>query len=904
MADTKLAKASINLKASLCPDSPTGADIFAFGDPEARVLENTGIERMGGVTNIYEKETTFATAGANSIITADGKLLQVDASNNVRLDNVVLGNVGPCAVYRRGMLPGWYLDAAWTVTGTIIGIKKAGTTITVDEYDPATGTVTNTRDIVFAGMPTVNILNIALVKYVDMTYAANQEILVGLSTIANWRLRESDLSSTELGIVNAFNHMWRFSAGNYLLWWQGKPGSCDIGDIGAWTDLADVKWVIIDRFVGTTDSRAILTFDPYKNAANTFSGMAVVGYNGAGAYDPVRSYKGVALGVVTVVVTNPITGPGYSECSYVRSDDTPLTRYYLAPQPRHNPTAYHQTALIVTGASPGINGYGKLNDVEDNNTFLTSLRVCMINGVPSYLSIAPITAATTTYDHIGVPITNVGEFDETFMPHVADNNSTFTKVIYRYADNLFFVDVRSGQTKSISKLSPIVYQINTISAFNIIDTTSRLMQLGVNDYNGRIISYTGAAITDRAVAVLKSQYANSIDTGEKLGLLGSFIGYAIPGMNKPTFVDRNINYAVDSFANGVYATSYDSYSTFLPNLSKAGTLYIPDTRLPIAMGYTHGDGTVQTEFSTIFTGIAIIGSPDTEFGYAGYELGNDITGLFQSFTLFGQRYLFDGFQIWLASFTNVAYAGKQFLCPATGMTLIATSPTAVYFLSAFDNSIYTFDGGRTLTKLVRMNDVPVISQGVFNVRDNTLLLETTTSLIWVRDGVITENAKKATQTGLNLYDTQLGIVIANNTVSWQYSFSVTGSTSIVGLTWQSAYHGLLNNILSLATTWVITLYSATRQTAAVVLTCYSFDQGKTYTNTAPITIKPADWDSQGFYRCRIQPKNQLALASSVKISTPPVIENQCITYAKVVITDVSVEYSGDAFAVTAASRSK
>ena len=228
----------------------------------------------------------------------------------------------------------------------------------------------------------------------------------------------------------------------------------------------------------------------------------------------------------------------------------------------------------------------------------------------------------------------------------------------------------------------------------------------------------------------------------------------------------------------------------------------------------------------------------------------------------------------------------------------------MYFLSAFDNSIYTFDGGRSLNKFIRMNDVPVISKGVFNVRDNTLLLETTTSFIWVRDGVITENVKKVTQTSLNLYDTQLGIVIANNTVSWQYSFSVTGSTSIVGLTWQSAYHGLLNNILSLATTWVITLYSATRQTAAVVLTCYSFDQGKTYTNTAPLTIKPADWDSQGFYRCRIQPKNQLALASSVKISTPPVTENQCTTYAKIVIIDVSVEYSGDAFAVTAASRSK
>jgi hypothetical protein len=228
----------------------------------------------------------------------------------------------------------------------------------------------------------------------------------------------------------------------------------------------------------------------------------------------------------------------------------------------------------------------------------------------------------------------------------------------------------------------------------------------------------------------------------------------------------------------------------------------------------------------------------------------------------------------------------------------------IYFYSAFDNSLYAFDGGRALSKLIRMNDMPAISQGVFNVRDNTLLLETATSFIWVRDGVITENVKAAAQTGLSLYDTVLGIVIAKNTMSWQYNFSSTGMTSIIPLTWRSAYHGLLSNILSVAVVWVITLYSETRALAVVDLTCYSFDQQKTYTNTARHTIKPDDWDSQGFHRCRIQPKNQLALASSVKISTPEMIVAKVSTYAKIVITDVSVEYTGDAFAITAASRSK
>lgn len=225
----------------------------------------------------------------------------------------------------------------------------------------------------------------------------------------------------------------------------------------------------------------------------------------------------------------------------------------------------------------------------------------------------------------------------------------------------------------------------------------------------------------------------------------------------------------------------------------------------------------------------------------------------------------------------------------------------VYLLSAFDNSIYTFDGGRALNKFYRMNDVrnssdvvEAITDGVFNVKDNTLLLQTASTFVWIRDGIVTQNDKKAAQTGITLFDTTDGIVICNNTKKWIYSYLALSSSTVQTLNWQSAYHGLLNNTLGEVTAWVITLHSpGGKISATVTLYSYSFDQEQYYTQSEPISLTPSDWNDLYFTRIRIQPTQQQALAHSVRINTT----------SKVVITDVSAEYTEDAQATIAASRS-
>lgn len=704
---------------------------------------------------------------------------------------------------------------------------------------------------------------------------------------------------TSAQLITGTNLGWKFEATRYIVGRQGG-GSFAIGDVAAtMTAIADATWCVIDQFKGTAYSRAILTFNVKKNAANLLTGIGEVGHNQAGTYSATPTYYGVALGAVTATFGQNVSGPGYAEATFTRSDTGTNIYYYLAPVMSHFPGLWYDYKQSQTQTL--CNGYGRLTDFVGNALGNTcSLRVPMINSQPSLLSAGVVGAENTLpADCLGVPLTNVGEFDEYFVPHVVDNGSSRLNCIYRYNGVLFFFSITSGATNTLQRVSDNLYLVNCLSPVNVVNVAERTLALGPNDYNGRILFRSTAAIVSpstKAVGVMQGRHVNSIDTGDKLITQTFAIATnLVPGIELPSFVDRAVpDYGVNIYLEDVYSVTYQTFNVTYTKGDLASKLYIADTRIPVGMGYTFTPPVMQTELETIFMGVGALGSPDVDNDYLCYELGNQVTGIFEGFLLFGQRYLFDGYQIYLAQFSGAIYTGKESMCPAYGTDLIGTSPTLIYFYSSFDNSIYTFDGGRALTKLVRMNDADTILQGVFNIRDNTLLLETTTTLLWVRDGVITENAKKGSQTGLGLYDTRSGIVIANNTLSWQYNFNSTGMTSIVALTWRSAYHGLLNNVLSIATTWIITLYSATRQTVALTLTCYSFDQGSTYTNTSPLTINPADWDSQGFYRCRIQPKNQLALASSVKVSTPQ----------KVVISDVSVEYTGDAFAVTAASRSR
>ena len=930
----------LDLKSSVCTDSPTGSDLFPFSADPTQVIQNTGIERNGGVAAIYEQQTTFTTAGAPTVIAKDGTVVQVDSSNNVRLNDLVIGNVGTKAVYARGVLPN-YLDVAWTADNTVLGISRSGFTLKLDEYDPFNATITHTRTITFGsfGVSTA-IQGISFVRYVDMHYADNQEFLVspGIGYRSTF-LQESGTTIATLGTGIYANFAHRFASGTTsYVWGLQAPPSAVVsrwatGTIaGGGASLSGASgaignYLIIDRFVGTQYSRAILTYPLQPISSSTIAaGMSYFGYTAAGTFVSSWTANGISIGTTTTTATlsNAISGFGYSECSYQLSTALSSMTSYFVPVPAFaNTTNGYYGTLTSAGTTipPARNAYGKLSGMYGNETFLVQWRSCFVSGVGAFLSAAEIpTSGTNIDDNLGVPITALGEWDDTYSPHIVDDNSTYSRIIYRYNGQFFFVDIRIGN-HTINSLGDNSFLVNTLSPISCINMTIKQLTTGPNDYNGRVSWYGLGATqtTSKYAGVIQGSNINSIDPGDIVtsvvpsSIIGSpqVIIYGLPfGINLPSFIDRTpSDFGVNIFYNDLYAgtvlsgvgysiaglpTVYDI--AYISSLSDEG--YVPDTRIPFPQGYTISNRTVQTGVETFLLGVGVIGSADIDYDYAGYETGNDLTGTFQSFVLYGQTYLFDGNSIWLATFNGSLFNGRGNapIAPATGMSLIAVSPIEAYFLSSFDNSIYVFNGGRALQKMKRLNDEETISNGVYNVRDNTLLLNATNHFIWIRDGIVTVNAKKANQTSISLYDTQNGIQIANNTIKWLYSYSSLSSSTVVPLTWQSAYHALQANETSELINWIVTVYSPDgRIFAPLTLTCHSFDQEKYNKQAAQsITINPGDWDGLGFYRARIQPQNRKALASSLQIDTTK----------HLVITDVSVEYSDQGKAAIAPARSK
>lgn len=685
------------------------------------------------------------------------------------------------------------------------------------------------------------------------------------------------------------NLLWKFDTSKYLIGNQGTSGSFYIGDIaGTLTAITDATWAVFDTFAGTAFSRAILTFNVKKNASNLLTGIGEVGHNQAGTYSATPTYYGVALAAVTVAITNNLSGPGYAEATFTRSDGGANIYYYQAPIMSHGAGQFYDYQQSQTQTL--CNGYGRLSDFTNNALGSTcSLRVVMINGQPSLLSAGVIgQQSTTPLDCLGVPVTNVGELDELYCPHVVDNGSTQLACIYRYAGVLFFFVIKTGATNRLQAVSDNVYSVNCLSPINAIDVANKTLNLGNNDYNGRLLFRSIAAIIApvKCVGLMQGDYSNSIDFDNKqITQTFSTATDLVPGIELPSFVDRAVSkYGVNVYLADTYSVTYQSLNITFINGDLTGELYVSDTRIPFGMGYTFQTRTMQTEIETIFTGVGVTGSADIDFDYLCYETGNDTPGLYQSFVLFGQTFLFDGKQIWFASFTGSLFSGRGSspVCPAEGMILAASTPTSIFFLSAFDNSLYVFDGGRSLIKAERMNGLEAIQNGVYSVRDNTILLQSANNFIWIRDGKVTENAKKANQAGaLGLFSTVNGPVIANNTMSWQYTFFTQAGATVVPLTWKSAYMGIMDNRLDIMNGFYVTLYSPTKAAAYVIITVDTFDVDGADHQEKPFTINPADWDSLGYWRsARVQPERQrnLAAAFGLKTTDYVIINRASIVY--------------------------
>jgi hypothetical protein len=554
--------------------------------------------------------------------------------------------------------------------------------------------------------------------------------------------------------------------------------------------------------------------------------------------------------------------------------------YSVIPTIMSNGTPQNQ----AFGQHPLLNAYGKITNaygLSPASPF--EFREVWAGGNQSILSVA-ITGDGGLNDNLGSALTNLGEIDEGYIPHTMNDNT----IVYKYQGQPVIIQISKSIAQPFQQIGGSLYKIGTISPFNIVDTSNGTLNIGSCDYNGRIIwNNTSASSTTGAVYVanqFNGKYSNSFDVGSKAVYISnpSFTNITlVPGIRLPYTPVVVNNYEIDNYTatsaitKPVYAYSIESDGSILIDPLKTGIQYIQNTIIPLALGYTYRAFSASTSIETVFmaTNLLLLNTIyNTVQFYDGYQTGNTVSAGYTIFFLRGNEYIFDGANIYQPIFSSSGfYSSKNFITYANGMKYIGAGPIFAYFLSSFDNAIYTFDGGQVLQKLARFSrpDIDTIINGMSSTLNNELLLQTATKLIWIRDNVVTMQNKSALQTSLTLtlYDTSNGIVIQGATQQWIYSFYQLSGSVVVPLNYQSAFIGIGDDIKMDIDQWMLTFYDPAKIKRVITLTQNGFDQDADYSETKVFNIQSSMYTANGVIRLPFKPQNTRLLGASMNVST-------------------------------------
>ena len=935
-------KIELNIKNSVNTDS-ISEDTYLFEDQGAPLLKNTGIERNGGVLNVYETEVTLP-ANSASYVAPSGALLSQLPDGSVQVDGTTIGNVSPYGVRIRDTIANVDDVIFSTSADTYITavFDSANRTVIITEYyiagqqivtqnipssplfpatnlEPSTtlepsgvaGAPVHRRSITFPSLPSTLYTSLSFVRTASVNWDGDfQFCLRQGNSVSILREQFAGTILTIPALLSGYDEL------NYLYAYQYENLSyfvCLIGnsmnnafitDNGFSTVTQNIRCQYPVAQVHNHKSRHLISSAPVV-ASGGVQSLGYVGYYDFTNFIATVQWVGPTTNGSSAGWYQPVsfnTGYGYSE--YTQKDPSGNYWNFNSPAFDYNPTIQYNfretqnTSLLY-------NYYGKFTNIYSLTPSVPfEFRVIWVNGIQSALSVALFDSFPG--DHLGTLITEFGNFDDTYCPLIVNDDT----ILYKYNNNYYIIaidtaaNVPTSTIPQIQQISPVAFKLDTISPINILDLQTQTLLIGSCDYNGRMaFSSTApqAQVQTEVVSTYNGKYSNGIDGGVKLSNITTpgvnnieVIGYRVDGLQS-FLIDTYVSPPTDPAGTPLYAFSTTSTGAELVDPSRSGTLYTPNTVLPFALGDLYNLNVATTVDSTVFyntTGPISVGTAVSEgdsIGYDGYTLGNDIPGLFVSFRLQGQQYLQDATWIYKVSIQNNIYQSKDQFAPATGLKYIASSPTTIYFVSSFDNSLYAFTGGATLSKAKRFNSCDTILSGVFSVMDDTLLFNATNSFIWVRDGVVTINPKKSNQSGaVSLYETVDNIVIANANYRWAYTYNdpatepvpANTSYSVVPLYFQTAFLGLGSNQRAIVREWVITIYNANKTRTSFILNNYIEDSdGGMKNEQRLININPQDFTEGGYSRISFKPVYQSNIRSSIALSTAEKIQIQSIVVA-------------------------
>lgn len=889
---------------------------------------------------------TLPSGGASDITFGNGVLVVVGGTN------VSFYSSNDGATWASGVMASTYLGVCYG-SGRFVSTRSSGVAsyslpsvssqliLTVDEIS-STGSVVNTvsRTISGAGYSKpVTLVKQALGN--SFTWASTQYFLAADSATTYNIFDQSGVKQLTTSIPVAWasgapKYVWSckfYNKNDYFVCALGAAGTVanpssymitSTGGSAPYTNTnnaATYSWAVMQSRKGY--NRVIASGQYNTNPATTANLINFLGY-----FDFTASYTGSTIPSNSVTNTLDLTAqPAASTYAYVDLVHTDYHHYYSGYD---SPGSLTTLFTDTPNSSGSLNGYGRLSfanttDFGGKNPFEFRLNVFKNYGTGSttYPESPQFVSVGSPYGKdgkcaIGVPLSAVGEFDPSFGPQIGANWDT---VCWRWNQVYYIAKISTSPNKPIQKITSNLYKINSISPINVVNVASKSLVLGSNDYTSSFIM-TGGTLSGTSFGSANIAWnnqsqtaANSIDLG---GVAFFNTGSPTPAPLSafiPTIHQGSAYYFVNFYsgtaatpatitlnsvwrADGQAVTGTSLLTGFQNQLSALGTTYIANTALvPLPLGVRYQGYTIGTNSSATSSAF---GETYLTAGYQGttltsewdgYILGNQLAMNSVSFALFNVPYLFDGKYIYRLTINN---GGVQVplttMARADGLVYMTTSSNVAFFFDPFDNSIWAFDGGATLSKIKRLDGFGAIQNGNFSPYENTLLVNTENSLVTMRDGIWSAIPKSALMTpdglesSMRLYDTTVGTVFGNSFNWWRYQYynpdatgvttPITGFTqtvSTVGLNIQTGFIGPNTNRRMVLNAVVFEVYNSARTQTDLNVTIYGYDQDGSYTQQIQkISVPPSKWVLGGMYRHRVQPKNDRILAASFQLqcSTP------------------------------------
>lgn len=879
----------LKLIASIDVES-TPADLQPW-DAQDKILKNTGIERDGGITNLYnivEQNTIYA----ETLFTKNNKrvrLIRDDINGTFRVvtNEKDIGQIPQWGVADRKTVSAEANDVMATIDDTLLLLKISASLATVEEI--TSDTLEFIRSTSFS-IPS-NISDGFFVRRKAPTYA-NTTSIIGVFAVGNV-LNHTILVNTgaqytaagQLGFVNSSQVF----------------GYYENGWIVSSTDENDVRTFLFNS-AGTqqgTFTQATYLVANHDTALDTvtFTGWRnVVALGTPGTYGNTFTPPAAPLGVwtitpITATITNEntvkMTFGGYSLSYGV------ATKVYL----------YHNNKTVrtwTTGhyAMPEIYGY-----LDNKAEIAFKTHTILYEG--SYLS------ASFDPDGVGNPITEVGELNAYYYPQIIKCTDGGYLVIYRRGDGSYaLIHMKKDDSfDRLQEIAPGVVKINTTSGICVADANDNDLQFGGNAYNGFIVVGFDAVapLAQRAyVCRYRGVFGGSVDTNYK-----STAAVTVGSVNL-LVMPESITFSPNNETFDIYVGTLPASITYYRSLrdgiaqsiksSLQGTLYIDDQVIPPPIGVLYEEQTIKLIASTAVR----------EIDYDGYQLFNETPGLYESFRLYGNLYLFDGEWIHLTQLSTNVLQRIDHIANALGLTFIAESPNAIYFHSMFDNSLYTFDGGQSVIKQIRFNQRTEILKSVYSTYENTLVLGLIGSLIFIRDGIISE-VQLPFEYPYKMYTTTAGVWIVKESYAIRYLYNPVsgsgiivialdldggtwgtiytdtydggtwgtayadlidsavwgdGSSAIVRLEWRSKYNGFMDRLRQNIDRYMMRVYKQDKEQATIVVDYYSYDENSQYHESKNIVIGDSNnpYDDDGYCMIEYIPTNKNGIASSIQFA--------------------------------------